>query len=316
MNLMMLALLMLAAALVVFAITLLIQAQQRDRHAEVVDNAIDRDPARLTRNGPASGEKQTPMQRLKEWLVHFGEPFQGGRLENLLLAPEDRLLLDRSDNNTVRGRTIYLALRLILALGIMTLAAIWQSQSAWRLFIAAFIGLLIGLFLPKIVLGIWAKRLARKARDELPLMVDLIRLLQGVGMSIDQTLHIIAEEFRSTVPVLGHELHLANLAYNRGRSREQSMKRLDETFNDDDLKALVRLIVQLDKHGGAVQEPLNQFSARLRQRRKARMKEAAGKLSVKMTMVMMLTLLPALMMVLAGPAAIALVGSMSKFGGS
>ncbi len=315
MSLMTLALLMLAAGLIVFAATLLVQAQQRDRHVEMVDSAIHRLPAGLTRHGQADDAERTLVQRGKDWLVRFGEPFHGGRLEQLLLAPEDRLLLDRSDNNTVRGRTIYLALRLILALLMMTLAATWQSQNTIRLLVAAMIGLLVGLFLPKIILSFWAGRLARHARDELPLMVDLIRLLQGVGMSIDQTLHVIAEEFRSTVPVLGHELHLANLAYNRGRTREQAMKRLDEIFHDDDLKALVRLIIQLDKHGGAVQEPLNQFSLRLRQRRKARMKEAAGKLSVKMTLVMMLTLLPALMLVLAGPAAIALIGSMSKFGG-
>lgn len=41
------------------------------------------------------------------------------------------------------------------------------------------------------------------------------------------------------------------------------------------------------------------------------MKERAGKLSVKMTIVMMVTLLPALMAVLIGPAVISLQGTMS-----
>jgi tight adherence protein C len=74
------------------------------------------------------------------------------------------------------------------------------------------------------------------------------------------------------------------------------------------------MIVQVDAHGGAVQEPLRQFGVRLREQRKMRMKELSGKLSVKMTLVMMLTLLPALMLVLAGPAVIALVGAVSKLG--
>jgi tight adherence protein C len=40
-----------------------------------------------------------------------------------------------------------------------------------------------------------------------------------------------------------------------------------------------------------------------------------GKLSVKMTVVMMLTLLPALMLVLAGPAAISLIETMVRLKG-
>jgi tight adherence protein C len=64
-----------------------------------------------------------------------------------------------------------------------------------------------------------------------------------------------------------------------------------------------------------VQEPLRQFGERLREQRKMSMKERTGKLSVKMTLVMMLTLLPALMLVLAGPAAISLISTMAKLRG-
>lgn len=313
MSLMTLAILLIAAACVLLAVSLLVQAQQRDRHAEVVDSAINKIPPGIT--GNARDHAQTRLQQMQAWLAHFGEQFHGSSLEKWLLAPEDRLLLDRCDRNTPTGRAVYLALRLILALLFMVAVAVWQIDGPLGPFLGALFGLLVGIFLPKLILGMWARRMARRADDELPLLVDLLRLLQGVGMSMDQSLHIIAEEFRATVPVLGHELHLANLSYNRGRTREQSLQRLDRVFDNDDLKALVRLIVQVDQHGGAVQEPLNQFGVRLRERRKMRMKEASGKLSVKMTLVMMLTLLPALMFVLAGPAAIALIGSISHLGG-
>jgi tight adherence protein C len=49
---------------------------------------------------------------------------------------------------------------------------------------------------------------------------------------------------------------------------------------------------------------------RLREQRRMKMKEKVGKLSVKMTVVMMATLLPALMLVLAGPAIISLASAM------
>lgn len=84
------------------------------------------------------------------------------------------------------------------------------------------------------------------------------------------------------------------------------MVRLREVYDNDDLRALVRLIAQVEQHGGAVQEPLQQFSDRLREQRRQTMKERIGKLTVKMTLAMMLTLLPALMLVVAGPAILSL----------
>jgi tight adherence protein C len=133
-----------------------------------------------------------------------------------------------------------------------------------------------------------------------------LRLLQGVGFSIDQSLQMIGEKLYIAIPVLGRELQLANSSYTRGRSRAQSLRRLSDSFGNDDLRSLVQMVLQVHQHGGAVQEPLKQFGMRLREQRRMNMKEKVGKLSVKMTVVMMLTLLPALMLVLAGPAIISL----------
>lgn len=70
---------------------------------------------------------------------------------------------------------------------------------------------------------------------------------------------------------------------------------------------LAALIVQIDKHGGAVQEPLRQFGERLREQRRMRMKEDIGKITVKMTVVMVLTLLPSLLIITAGPGFLSVV---------
>ena len=74
-------------------------------------------------------------------------------------------------------------------------------------------------------------------------------------------------------------------------------------------------MIQIDKYGGAVQEPLRVFGERLREQRKAKMKELIGKISVKMTGVMVVTLLPALIIITAGPGFLAVIralGAMTK----
>jgi tight adherence protein C len=309
-TLLTIALVLAACGLALFGISLFRQARQRDRNALVVESALG---AEREKAATASADDPWPVRALA-WVRGFGDQFGGSRIEKALLAPEDRLLLDRCGYNNAPGRAVFLGVRVLLAIGLALLASAWLADSKLGPLFGGLIGLGAGLLLPKFALRSWATRVTRRADQELPLFVDLLRLLQGVGMSMDQSLDVIAEQFRSSVPVLGHELRLANLAYARGRSREASLQRLGEVFDNEDLRSLVRMIVQVDAHGGAVQEPLRQFGVRLREQRKMRMKELSGKLSVKMTLVMMLTLLPALMLVLAGPAVIALVGAVSKLG--
>jgi tight adherence protein C len=125
---------------------------------------------------------------------------------------------------------------------------------------------------------------------------------------------MVGDRFQEALPLLAREIRDANAIYVHGRTRLQSLHRLCE-FGNDGLQSLVQILVQVHEHGGAVQEPLRQFVDRLREQRKLRMKEQSGKLSVKMTVVMMLTLLPALMLVLAGPAVVSLAGTMLKLKG-
>ncbi len=78
----------------------------------------------------------------------------------------------------------------------------------------------------------------------------------------------------------------------------------------ENLTGLVALLVQVDKHGGAVQEPLRQYSDRLREHRRSELKERIGKITVKMTGVMVVTLLPALVIITAGPGFLAVIRSL------
>ncbi len=304
---------LLALAAAVLAIGLLILAsglllrERRDHQAEAALQAA------LLRRANQHGDEETPGfgQRLLNLLANFGQKLRGGKLGQALLASEDHMLLDQIGWNTLTGASAYLALRVLLAALVGIVLFAFKPSLLMLL-----IGLVIGIFLPKIALRSWGDSLRKQADNELPLLVDLLRLLQGVGLSMDQSLQMIGENLRAAIPLLGKELAAANVAYMHGRSREQSLQRLAEGYANDDLRSLVMLILQIHKHGGAVQEPLKQFSERLRERRRMELKEKIGKLSVKMTVVMMLTLLPALMLVLAGPAIVSLVRSLSNMGGS
>jgi tight adherence protein C len=163
--------------------------------------------------------------------------------------------------------------------------------------------LIVGFMVPKFFIQRRAAMRRRGVIEELPMLVDLLRLLQGVGLSLDQSLQVMVGDFRGVLPVLSSELEIAQRQFAAGRTREQSLQRLASSYGNEDMRAIVRLLVQVDRHGGAVQE---------REARRSMLRERVGRLAVKMTGVMILTLLPALLIVTAGPGVLAVTHSLSS----
>jgi tight adherence protein C len=305
----------LALGIALLGVSLIQRVREEEQQAHAIDRALARVQRRMAEDGPHATSARNWWGAVVQWLESVGRHFENRQLGKALLTAEDRLLLDQANRNTVSGRALFLGLRLVMALLLPVLVAIWMRPTGVKAVTALLAALAIGVLLPKFLLSCWASELRRRVENELPLLIDLLRLLQGIGFSMDQSLQMLAERFHPVLPILGREIRDANINYMHGRSRDQSLHRLAESFDNEDLKSLVQIILQVHQHGGAVQEPLRQFAERLREQRKMKMKEKVGKLSVKMTVVMMLTLLPALMLVLAGPAAISLIETMVRLKG-
>ncbi|MNZ74584.1 Bacterial type II secretion system protein F domain protein [compost metagenome] len=242
-------------------------------------------------------------------------PWLDSAVSKALFAEEDRQLIEQAGIDVARGGLTYVISRVVLALSLPMLALMLLQPTGVKALTYGFLAFGLGVMLPKWVVRSKAGKRRRQVVEELPLFMDLLRLLQGVGLSIDQSLQILATEFGSVLRVISTELALANRLYSSGRSREQSLQRLSTLGADDDMSAVVNLLVQVDRHGGAVQEPLKEFSIRLREKRQANFKEKIGAITVKMTGVMVLTLLPALIVITAGPGFIAVMQSLSSMGG-
>ncbi|MFJ2993473.1 type II secretion system F family protein [Pandoraea sp. NPDC087047] len=326
---MMLGLLMVAAGLLLAASAILLRALRQGRSGRMIDQVLaSRQQQALAalraasapgglraRHGDestASGESgQRGWRTLFDRAAALGKQWSETRLGQHLIAGEDRLLLAQCGYDSVRAKSLFLFARVALAVVLPLIVWVWFPGGGGIGTILRLVGAAgAGLLAPKFYVQRKAGQRRRELVDELPLLIDLLRLLQGVGLSMDQSLYVVVSDFREVLPILSKEFENANRQHASGRGREASMGRLREVYDNDDLRALVRLIVQVEQHGGAVQEPLQQFSDRLREQRRQTLKERIGKLTVKMTLAMMLTLLPALMLVVAGPALLSLAKSM------
>ncbi|MDN7852525.1 type II secretion system F family protein [Burkholderia seminalis] len=273
--------------------------------------------ARTAPDGDAAAKPDVRRQRVERFLDRLsaaGVRWLDTGLGKYAVAEEDRRLLEQCGYVDARTRGLFLSARVACGTGLPLLFAIFASGRVkggiWMVGMFAVFGL--GFMLPKLYVQRRAAARRQSVVDELPLLVDMLRLLQGVGLSLDQSLQVVTNDFRGMMPVLSSEMGIAQRQFAAGRTREQSLQRLSGGFDNEDLRAIVRLMIQVDKHGGAVQEPLKQFGDRLRETRRAMLRERIGRLTVKMTGVMVLTLLPALLIVTAGPGMLAVMRALSS----
>ncbi|WP_398497653.1 type II secretion system F family protein [Variovorax sp.] len=308
-----LSLALLALGLLIAAGALIATEMRRARGGQTIKRAIQQGsvvlPTGLAEAEPNLGLQDKPDVELPlHWL--------DSRIGRALVANEDRDLIDQCGLSSQRAQLIFLVTRLTLAVLLPVSAMLFWVEGYSRSTVAMIMAALfvVGFMGPKWVLGRFAAQRRERVARELPLFVDLLKLLQGVGLSLDQSLQIMASDFSHVLHVLGYELAIANRQYSQGRTREHSLQRLATLHKSENLRGLVALLVQVDRHGGAVQEPMRVFSERLREHRRSEMKERIGKITVKMTGIMVTTLLPALVIVTAGPGFIAIFRSLGSIG--
>ncbi|MGJ7543517.1 type II secretion system F family protein [Variovorax sp. LT1R16] len=314
-----LSIMLLALGLALAGGLLVVREVRRARSGQAIGRAIRRgavEPATsaASRAEVDQAEALSSVRADQDLPVHWLHT----KLGRMLVADEDRRLIEQCGFPSIRAQLVFLMVRIALALLLPLVALLFLKStgllSQYRGLAMAF-AFVIGFLLPKWVLGYYAAGRRERVAQELPLFVDLLRLLQGVGLSLDQSLQIMAADFGHVLRILAGELQIANRQYSQGRTREHSLQRLATLYDNDNLAGLVALLVQVDRHGGAVQEPLQKFSDRLREHRRMELKERIGKITVKMTGVMVTTLLPALIIVTAGPGFLAVIrslGAMTK----
>ncbi|MDR8729090.1 type II secretion system F family protein [Burkholderia pseudomultivorans] len=314
-----------ALGVLLFGIAALLRASAASRAERALVDALDRRMAALeaakarpvsdgeaAAKPEASGSRQR-VERLLERLSATGMRWLDTGFGKHVVADEDRRLLEQCGYVDARSRGLFLSARIACGIVLPLLFAIVASgrMKGGYWLIGMFVAFGLGFMLPKLYVQRRASSRRQSVDDELPLFVDMLRLLQGVGLSLDQSLQVVTNDFRGMMPVLSTEVGIAQRQFVAGRTREQSMQRLSGGFDNEDLRAIVRLMVQVDKHGGAVQEPLKQFGDRLRETRRSMLRERIGRLTVKMTGVMVLTLLPALLIVTAGPGFLAVTRALA-----
>jgi tight adherence protein C len=176
-----------------------------------------------------------------------------------------------------------------------------------NLLLYASLSLLLGALIP----DLWLTYRGAVRNDliqlALPNALDLTVVCIEAGMGLDQALMRIGQEIKRGFPDLSDELHVLGLEVNAGRKRSDALRNLGNRTNNQDLKALVAVLIQTDRFGTSVAQALRTFSDTLRTTRRLRAEEHAAKMGVKMMPPLVFFIFPALLIVVVGPAVIGII---------
>lgn len=173
-------------------------------------------------------------------------------------------------------------------------------------------GLFAGLVLPEILLGIAARRRQKRLNRALPDALDLLVICTNAGYSLGASLHRVAREMAPVHPALADELRTTADELQVMGDSAAVLRRLAERTQITAIRSLVATLVQTQQYGTPITQSLRTLARSERTARLLAMEERAAKLSVKITFPMMAFILPVVLIVAAGPAAIKIMQALAE----
>lgn len=137
-------------------------------------------------------------------------------------------------------------------------------------------------------------------------LCQMTRMLMEAGLSVERTLRLIAAQARPVMPRLARRLDRFNRLMESGADRTAALNELGRNKRIAVLRNYVTLMKQSSKLGARVSDSLEQIVREAQHTERSRLKEDTNRLGAKMTVIMMIFMLPALFILIGGPALISI----------
>ncbi len=199
---------------------------------------------------------------------------------------------------------IYYGLKVVLCVTFLILALIlrdYVTGDAVLRTVLVVAGALVGFFAPNMVLDHLVARRQEKLRLSLPDALDLMIVCMEAGLGLDQAILNVSRELAITHPEISQELNLVTLEMRAGKRRQEALKNLADRTAEPEIRKLVATLIQADRFGTSIADSLRTHSDFMRVRRRQQAEERAAKVGVKLVFPIFFFILPAMLVVAAGP---------------
>ena len=254
------------------------------------------------RNRGAAGDDE---QGLNAWLAELAERFVG--LSSIAGDYEDmEAALETTGRNRQQSQATYVVLCWLLPAVVIVLGFVITGPIAGAVVAAA------AFLLPRRIIRSMGANAEKKQNLEAIELCHMTRMLMEAGLSIERALRLVAVQARPVMPHLAVRLDRFNRVMESGADRSVALDELGRNRRILVLRSYVNLMKQSGTLGAGVTGSLDQIIREAQQTERSRLKEDTNRVGAKMTIVMMLFMLPGLFLLVGGPAVISVVETLSR----
>lgn len=271
--------------------------------------------ARMRRLAPSQEETADIVDRHREneatGIAAVLEPI----LRVMGLRPEEFRRLNfykfyRAGVNPVDGPVNYLAWRwFVTPVAVLIIYLMWHKLGAdagmakkMMLGIVTLLLIALSWFGPELYLAnLRAKRSLLLLRS-FPDTLDLLLVCTEAGLALDAALARVCRELGHAYPEITDELNKTRLELTLLNDREKALGNLAERVDLVPVRSLVASLMQTEKFGTSLADTLRVLASEYRNTRLMLAEEKANRLPVMMTVPLITLLLPALFLIILGPA--------------
>jgi tight adherence protein C len=151
---------------------------------------------------------------------------------------------------------------------------------------------LAGLYLPGILISSRVEKRQRAIGEAFPDALDMMVVCVEAGLGLDAAFTRVGTQIAPAHPLLATELGMVALELRAGKSRADALRNFSKRVGLREVTSFVTLLLQSDALGTSVGQTLRIHSEEMRIHRMLRAEEMAHKLPVKLTIPLVLCILP------------------------
>ena len=202
----------------------------------------------------------------------------------------------------------YLTAQLLLPIFFVLLSIFFMSASDKEVddgvkMIVLVVAIFSGFYLPQVLVKNQAMKRIQELNITFPDALDMMLICVQGGIGLEQTIDKVAEEIAEHSPILAEELGILSAEMSMLSDRRAALSDFGKRVGGTG-KSFATSLIQAEQYGTSMSQALRVMSDELREMRMATAEQKAAALPPKLTEPLILFFLPAIFIVISGPAII------------
>ncbi len=169
---------------------------------------------------------------------------------------------------------------------------------------------LVGLYVPNYWLSRRLESRQRRIAEGFPDALDMLVVCTEAGLGLDAAFQRVGSQIANAHPELAEQIAWVSLEMRAGKARQDALRDMSKRIGLAEIQSFVTLLIQSDALGASIAQTLRVNSDEMRVKRMMKAEEKAYSLPVKLSIPLVLFILPSMITVVLLPGIISIVRNM------